>query len=211
MTPEQLTRQQERVMEVVNASFRARQDIDRALREIDRRALNAMVLVKKHGNALAGYGVVAQAFRERAALLRESASHLQENIAPLIEAQMRILQQQRLLQNFAQVENSGGTNLQAQCAGLLTTRRAWDKAIAAEQENARKILRQLLEEVRILQEGVEEQEYVVTSGRIEAALVEASGVPLMRVSRDMGEAVRIVARAVRDYRQQLERLQDESY
>ncbi|XTI73392.1 hypothetical protein ACQAYK_04555 [Acidithiobacillus sp. AC3] len=210
MTPEQLTRQQQRVMEVVNASFRARQDIDRALREIDRRALNAMVLVKKHGNALAGYGVVAQAFRERAALLRESASHLQENIAPLIEAQMRILQQQRLLQNFAQVENTHGTNLRAQCAGLLTTRRAWDKSVAAEQENARRILRQLLEEVRILQEGVEEQEYVVTSGRIEAALVEASGVPLMRVSRDMGEAVRIVARAVRDYRQQLERLQDES-
>ncbi|WP_308388936.1 hypothetical protein [Acidithiobacillus sp. AMEEHan] len=211
MTPDQLARQQERVMEVVNASFRTRQDIDRALREIDRRALNAMVLVKKHGNALAGYGVVAQAFRERAALLRESASHLQENIAPLIEAQMRILQQQRLIQNFMSVENQHGADLRAQCAGLASTRRAWGKTIAAEQENARKILRQLLEEVRILQEGVEEQEYVVTSGRIEAALVEASGVPLMRVSRDMGEAVRIVARAVRDYRQQLERLQDESY
>mgnify|MGYP000936436359 CR=1 FL=1 len=211
MTPEQLTRQQERVMEVVNASFRARQDIDRALREIDRRALNAMVLVKKHGNALAGYGVVAQAFRERAALLRESASHLQENIAPLIEAQMRILQQQRLLQNFEQMTQSHGEALHGRCVGLKNTRQDFQKIITQEREDARRILRLLLEEVRILQEGVEEQEYVVTNGRIEAALVEGSGVPLMRVSRDMGEAVRIVARAVRDYRQQLERLQNESY
>ncbi|MEY2341140.1 hypothetical protein AB4090_03400 [Acidithiobacillus sp. IBUN Pt1247-S3] len=200
----------QQIMDVVDASFRARQDIDRALREIDRRALNAMVLVKKHGNALAGYGVVAQAFRERAAMLRESASHLQENIAPLIGSQMRILQQQRLIQNFDHMMQSSREDLHKQCPAFATTRQAWGKVIATEQETARRILRQLLEKVRTLQEGVEEQEYVVTSGRIEAALVEASGVPLMRVSRDMGEAVQIVARAIRDYRQQLERLQDES-
>ena len=200
----------QQIMEVVDASFRARQDIERALREIDRRALNAMVLVKKHGNALAGYGVVAQAFRERAAMLRESASHLQENIAPLIEAQMRILQQQRLIQHYDQMLQGNGEELRKQCSGFATTRQDWGKVIASEQETARRILRQLLDKVRTLQEGVEEQEYVVTSGRIEAALVEASGAPLMRVSRDMGEAVQIVARAIREYRQQLERLQDES-
>ncbi len=200
----------QQIMEVVDASFRARQDIDRALQEIDRRALNAMVLVKKHGNVLAGYGVVAQDFRERAANLRESASHLQANIAPLIEAQMRILQQERLIQNYDQMMQNHGSTLHQQCPGFASTRQAWVKTITVEQDKARRILRQLLEKVRVLQEGVEEQEYVVTSGRIEAALVEASGAPLMRVSRDMGEAVQIVARAIRDYRQQLERLQDES-
>ena len=43
-----------------------------------------------------------------------------------------------------------------------------------------------------LQEGIAEQEYVVTNGRIEAALSERSGAPLMRVSHEMGVAVATV-------------------
>ncbi|MCE5361324.1 MAG: hypothetical protein JJ714_10195 [Acidithiobacillus sp.] len=195
------------IMDVIDASFTARRDIERALREIDRRALNAMVLVKKHGNRLAGYGVVAQAFRERAAVLRESASHLQENIAPLIEAQMRILQHQRLLENYRQLNNN---SVSKPCPGLLRAYEQWSALVEEESKNANAIRQLLLEKVQLLQEGVEAQEYVVTSARIEAALAEASGAPLVQVSRDMGEAVQIVARAIRHYRQQLERLQDES-
>ncbi|MCE5387838.1 MAG: hypothetical protein K0041_04570 [Acidithiobacillus sp.] len=199
-----------RVMEVVNASYSARQNIEGALREIDRRALNAMVLVKKHGNSLAGYGVIAQAFRERAALLRSAARQLQSNIAPLIEAQMRILQHQRLVDHFDTMHKTMAGNEAGLCGGILQQRENWAKVIAEEQSKAKRVLNQLLENVQLLQEGIEEQEYVVTSARIEAALLEDSGVPLMRVSQDMSEAVQIVARAIHLYRQHLERLQDES-
>jgi hypothetical protein len=72
----------QRIMSIMDASYHTRRTIERALHEIDRRALNAMVLVKRHGNKLAGYGVVAQAFREQAAHLKEAASPLQHSIAP---------------------------------------------------------------------------------------------------------------------------------
>jgi hypothetical protein len=55
-----------RIMAVMDASHRTRRTIEQSLREIDRRALNDMALVKRHGNTLAGYGVVVQAFREQA-------------------------------------------------------------------------------------------------------------------------------------------------
>ena len=199
----------QRIMQVVDASFAARQSIEKSLREIDRRALNAMVLVKRHGNALAGYGVVAQAFRERAASLKESASHLQETISPLIHAHMRILQHQRFVTSF-------DTMIQAMaqhglvCASLNNTQSQWQKIITQEETDARKILLRLIAAVDALQEGIEEQEYVVTNGRIEAALAEGTGAPLMRVSRDMGEAVRTVSNVIRTYRHQLESLEHES-
>ena len=53
----------QRIMRIMDASSGTRRIIERSLHEIDRRALNAMVLVKRHGNKLASYGVVAQAFR----------------------------------------------------------------------------------------------------------------------------------------------------
>ncbi|MBE7565563.1 hypothetical protein HF670_02170 [Acidithiobacillus thiooxidans] len=197
------------IMRVVDASFAARQSIEKALREIDRRALNAMVLVKRHGNALAGYGVVAQAFRERAAILKTSASHLQESIAPLIEAYMRILQHQRFAQSFQEMLSDSPLHGKA-CPNLISTQNTWQKIIQQEEVEAVKVLDHLLETVQQLQEGIEEQEYVVTNGRIEAALAEKTGAPLMRVSRDMGEAVRTVAQAIRSYRHQLESLEHES-
>ncbi len=197
------------IMGVVDASFKARQSIEKALREIDRRALNAMVLVKRHGNALAGYGVVAQAFRERAAILKESAAHLQESIAPLIEAYMRILQHQRFAHSYEAMLSEGPPQGKA-CPSLINTQKKWQKIMVEEEAEAGKVLEQLLEMVQHLQEGIEEQEYVVTNGRIEAALAENIGAPLMRVSRDMGEAVRTVALAIRSYRHQLESLEHES-
>ena len=199
----------QRIMQVVDASFAARQSIEKSLREIDRRALNAMVLVKRHGNALAGYGVVAQAFRERAASLKESASHLQETIAPLIQAHMRILQHQRFVTSFDTMIQAMARRGQ-DCALLKNTQAQSQKFITQEETEAREILLRLLATVDALQEGIEEQEYVVTNGRIEAALAEGTGAPLMRVSRDMGEAVRTVSNAIRTYRHQLESLEHES-
>ncbi|MFA7496231.1 MAG: hypothetical protein WCY67_07945 [Acidithiobacillus sp.] len=199
----------QRIMEVVDASFDARRSIEKALREIDRRALNAMVLVKRHGKALAGYGVVAQAFRERAATLKESASHLQESIAPLIEAHMRILQHQRFVSAYGDMLE-GNSLCEKACVSLKNMQKNWQITITQEEAEARKILAHLLETVYLLQAGIEEQEYVVTNGRIEAALAESTGAPLMRVSRDMGEAVHTVAQAIRTYRHQLESLEHES-
>ena len=199
----------QRIMQVVDASFAARQSIEKSLREIDRRALNAMVLVKRHGNALAGYGIVAQAFRERAANLKESASHLQETIAPLIQTHMRILQHQRFAASFSAMVQAMARRGQ-DCAPLKNTQAQSQKIIAQEEAEARKILLSLIATVDALQEGIEEQEYVVTNGRMEAALAEDTGAPLMRASRDMGEAVRTVSNAIRTYRHQLESLEHES-
>ena len=72
------------------------------------------------------------------------------------------------------------------------------------------ILRQLVQTVARLQEGIAEQEYVVTNGRIEAALSERSGAPLMRVSREMGVAVATVRDAIWEYRRELEGVLHES-
>ncbi|MGC8466799.1 MAG: hypothetical protein ACP5D5_03850 [Acidithiobacillus sp.] len=197
------------VLQLVDASFRAQQDMEKSLRDIDRRALNAMILVKRHGKVLAGYGVVAQAFRERAAKLREAAAHLQADIAPLIEVQMRILQHTRLQDSILQMERRLGER-GSRCASLADSRQTWAQRIHKEEEQAHFILRRLLTTVEKLLEGIEEQEYVVTNGRIEAALVEAVGAPLMRVSRDMGEAVAAVADAIHRYKTQLENLAYES-
>ncbi len=62
----------------------------------------------------------------------------------------------------------------------------------------------------MVQEQIAEQEYIVTNGRIEAALSEGTGAPLMRVSRDMGSAVTIVREAIGSYRYRLEELLHES-
>ena len=72
------------------------------------------------------------------------------------------------------------------------------------------ILRHLVETVARLQEGIAEQEYVVTNGRIEAALSEQSGAPLMRVSHEMGLAVAKVRDAIWKYRAELEEVLHES-
>ncbi len=45
---------------MADASFAFQVQLRQRLREIDRKALNAQLLVKRHGRGLAGYGVVAQ-------------------------------------------------------------------------------------------------------------------------------------------------------
>lgn len=197
------------VMRIMDASFRTRRMIEHSLHEIDRRALNAMVLVKRHGNKLASYGVVAQAFREQATHLKDAASPLQQSIAPLVRVQMRILQHQsytamfgRTAQRAAEDAGSGRIPTESEIR--------WQRDLESEEEEGMAILRRLVETVKRLQEGIAEQEYVVTNGRIEAALSEQSGAPLMRVSHEMGLAVAKVRDAIWKYRGELEEVLHES-
>lgn len=191
----------ERLMRLADASHALDKTLASALREIDRRALNALVLVKRHGNALAGYGVVAQAFRERAASLKESAKEMQRHVSPLILSQMRALEHERLADSFLRIRTLMGDSA---CESLACTRHDWLVVAANEEKEAQVMLQQLLAAVDRIQAGIAEQEYVVVNGRIEAALSEGAGAPLSQVSRDMGAAVEIVSQAIRNYRNQLE-------
>jgi hypothetical protein len=198
-----------RIMQIMDASCRTRRTIEGSLHEIDRRALNAMVLVKRHGNNLASYGVVAQAFRERAMNLKDAAAPLQQSIAPLIRIQLSILQHERFTEIFrrmAEMMKAKGRSI----AFLSGSESNWQRNIEVEEAEGIIALRQLVKTVTRLQEGIAEQEYVVTNGRIEAALSEQSGAPLMRVSQEMGIAVAKVRDAIWKYRGELEEVLHES-
>ncbi len=191
------------IMRIMDASSRTRRTIERSLHEIDRRALNAMVLVKRHGNNLASYGVVAQSFREQALGLKDAAAPLQQLIAPLIRSQLRILQQAGFAASFqraAEMMRKSGRSEEF----LLRSEQARQRSVESDQQEGITILRELVKTVARLQEGIAEQEYVVTNGRIEAALSEQSGAPLMRVSHEMGLAVAKVREAIWRYRAELE-------
>ena len=198
-----------RIMGIMDVSHLTRRTIERSLREIDRRALNAMVLVKRHGNKLASYGVVAQAFREQAVLLKDAATPLQQSIAPLVRVHMRILQHRQFSEMFrraAQVTNGKQTAADF----LRNSEMNWKRNVEAEEAEGLTILSKLIGTVIRLQEGIAEQEYVVTNGRIEAALSERTGAPLMRVSHEMGLAVAKVREAIWRYRGELEEVLHES-
>jgi hypothetical protein len=199
----------QRIMRIMDASSTTRRIIERSLHEIDRRALNAMVLVKRHGNKLASYGVVAQAFREQAVHLKDAAGPLQQSVAPLVRVQMRVLQHGRFTDMFRRTEELLKAN-GVSSAFLAQSEANWSQNIEAEEAEAISILRRLVETVTRLQEGITEQEYVVTNGRIEAALSELSGAPLMRVSHEMGLAVAKVRDAIWKYRAELEEVLHES-
>ena len=199
----------QRTMRIMDASSATRRIIDHSLHEIDRRALNAMVLVKRHGNKLASYGVVAQAFREQAVHLKNAAAPLQQSVAPLVRAQMRILQHARFSEMFRRTANLVSGNGRSS-AFLSQSEANWRRNTESEEAEAIAIMRRLVETVTRLQEGITEQEYVVTNGRIEAALSEQSGAPLMRVSHEMGLAVAKVKDAIWKYRAELEEVLHES-
>ncbi len=199
----------QRIIRIMDATSRTRRIIERALHEIDRRALNAMVLVKRHGNKLASYGVVAQAFRDQAVQIKNAAAPLQHSVAPLVRVQLRILQHARYTEVFrrtSEVMLAKGRSLD--CVRESELNRVG--SVEAQHAEAIHILRHLVETVARLQEGIAEQEYVVTNGRIEAALSDQSGAPLMRVSHEMGLAVAKVRDAIWKYRAELEEVLHES-
>ena len=86
----------------------------------------------------------------------------------------------------------------------------WQTRIKQEERDSRKIFKKVIRQMESLQAIIEEQEYIVVNARIEAALLEETGVPLMRVSKDMGTAVATIRKAVWIYRNQLEELLHES-
>ena len=200
------------VATLANGSFHAKATLRRSLREIDRRALNAIVHVKRHGKRLAGYGIVAQAFREQAAELRVMTDAMQELMRPLIYAQMEIVRDEQTWSTFRRVCGPEGKNTTASTASL--SRDLLDKVEEklrrkgrAHKLHMRTALLDLLRAVEMLQECVSAQEYVVVNGRIEAALLPSDGGDLlMQVSADMAEAVSATRQAVERYRRQLEEI-----
>jgi hypothetical protein len=96
-------------------------------------------------------------------------------------------------------------------AGFLAVSKGiWNCNLETDGAEAVKILRKVVETLTRLQEGIAEQEYVVTNGRIEAALSETSGAPLMRVLHEMGLDVTKVRDAIWAYRGELEEVLHES-
>jgi hypothetical protein len=199
----------QQIMRIMDASSRTRRTIERSLHEIDRRALNAMVLVKRHGNKLASYGVVAQSFREQAVILKHAAAPLQQLVAPLIRSQLRILQQAGFTEIFRRAAERMKADVRSE-EFLRQSERDRQRTIESDETEGITILRRLVKTVARLQEGIAEQEYVVTNGRIEAALSEQSGAPLMRVSHEMGLAVAKVREAIWKYRSELEEVLHEN-
>ncbi|MBU2729624.1 hypothetical protein [Acidithiobacillus caldus] len=185
------------VMRLVNAAYALDRTLEQSLREIDRRALNALVLVKRHGTVLAGYGVIAQAFREQANSLKAAATDMRAILPRLIAVQMRAVQHQYYLASMnLEVLSSCGRNC---CAGLTQSRDQWRSRVRKDEEEAHEILLQLLRSVEVLEARVAEQEYVVINARIEAALSESVGAPLNRVSADMGQAIQTVSIGIRQF------------
>ena len=153
--------------------------------------------------------MVAQAFREQAVHLKNAAAPLQQSVAPLVRVQMRVLQHARFTEVFRRTAELANANRHSS-AFLSQAEAIWRRNTETEEAEGIAILRRLLETVTRLQEGITEQEYVVTNGRIEAALSEQSGAPLMRVSHEMGLAVAKVRDAIWRYRSELEEVLHES-
>ena len=151
---------------VADATFAFQGQLQRRLREIDRKALNAQVLVKRHGKDLAGYGVVAQSFREGAQQLQDAAANVQHAIHPLMLGFMQTLRDTSHVEKLQSLP----AQLQRHAPALAQTiqQHRSDFELRAEQSrHAGKRLRQALAR---FENVVSELEYVVVNGRIEAAL-----------------------------------------
>jgi hypothetical protein len=123
--------------------------------------------------------------------------------------QLRVLQHARLAEVFRRT--AGILKAKGLSGDFLSQPEVkWQRNASADEAEGTTILQRLIETVVRLQEGITEQEYVVTNGRIEAALSEQSGAPLMRVSQEMGLAVAKVKDAIWRYRAELEEILHES-
>ncbi len=196
------------VAALADGSFHAKAALHRSLREIDRRALNAIVHVKRHGRRLAGYGIIAQAFREQAAELRSLLEAMQKLMRPLIYAQMEIVRDEQTWQMFKRLRVAERIDANASAHSYSLLDKVEEKLRRkghVHKLQMRTALLDLIRAVGLLQECVSAQEYVVVNGRIEAALLLAEGGDLlMQVSADMAEAVAATRQAVERYRHQLE-------
>lgn len=197
----------QKVITIINASYAVRKAMDTSLSDIDRKALNAMVLVKRHGGRLAGYGVIAGSFREKATELKNLSETLRQQITPLVEGYLQALRDHYYIDTFETL-SADLSGLRERCPSLEKTIDEWKQAILVDGKRCDKAMSELLRTVERIRAGIDEQEYVVINGRIESALAEGSGAPLTQVSRDMGVSVEKLSVAIRKYEQQLGQLED---
>ena len=174
--------------------------LHRRLREIDRKALNAQVLVKRHGKDLAGYGVVAQSFREGAQQLQAASSEVQQTIHPLMLGFMDALRNAQSLDRLLVLPERIQRLPQLQAAigrGETTLKQNTERS-----RRSGSRLRKTLEHFENVVAGLE---YVVVNGRIEAALKGDARAALAQVSADMDLAVRQVRDLLAKYTQDIEK------
>lgn len=185
--------------DVADATFAFQGQLQRRLREIDRKALNAQVLVKRHGKELAGYGVIAQSFREGARQLQDAGTQVQKAIYPLMLVFMQALRDSTQLQKILILPEA----LRRQMPSLAATVESRRTAQAEESMRAGAQLRRALDGFRSI---VAELEYVVVNANIEAALKGGARVQLAQVSADMKNAVAQVGDLLRQYVQHIEQI-----
>ena len=187
---------------VADATYAFQGALKRRLREIDRKALNAQVLVKRHGKELAGYGVVAQAFREGAQAMQLAADHVQKLINPLMLHFMETLRDVQQMESLRHIQSAATGNCPALAERMRRHAEMQDRH-AAGSRRAGLALNTALDR---FQSVIAELDYVVVNGRIEAALKGAVNAPLAQVSLEMDRSVNGVQELLRAYRQQIERI-----
>ena len=187
---------------VADATFSFQGQLQRRLREIDRKALNAQVLVKRHGKELAGYGVVAQSFREGAQQLQDAATNVQKAIHPLMLGFMQTLRDTSHIDKLAALPDAVRRQAPALAAAMQRHRVELEHR-AEQSQHAGARLRQALARFESV---VSELEYVVVNGRIEAALKGDARAQLAQVSADMDNAVAQVRDLLRQYVEHIEKV-----
>ncbi|MDE2305240.1 MAG: chemotaxis protein [Gammaproteobacteria bacterium] len=187
---------------VADATFAFQGQLQRRLREIDRKALNAQVLVKRHGKILAGYGVVAQSFREGAQQLQEAAADVQKAIQPLMLGFMETLR------DTQQIEKLGALPVKVRqlAPALQQAMRRHEQTLAVRRDQSRRASTRLRQALARFEHVVAELEYVVVNGRIEAALKGDARTALTQVSTDMDNAVVQVRDLLRQYAEHIEKV-----
>ncbi|MDD4885657.1 MAG: chemotaxis protein [Thiomonas sp.] len=187
---------------VADATYAFQGALKKRLREIDRKALNAQVLVKRHGKDLAGYGVVAQAFREGAQAMQIAAEQVQKLINPLMLHFMETLRDVQQMESLRNIHNAATTHCPSMAERLRQHADMHDRH-AASSRRAGLALNIALDRFQAV---IAELDYVVVNGRIEAALKGAVNAPLSQVSMEMDRSVTGVQDLLRTYREQIERI-----
>jgi len=187
---------------VADATFAFQGALKKRLREIDRKALNAQVLVKRHGKELAGYGVVAQAFREGAQAMQNAADQVQDLINPLMLHFMETLRDVQQMQSLRHIQSAATAHCPA-LAERLRHHADMQERHAAGSRRAGQALGAALDRFQAV---IAELDYVVVNGRIEAALKGAVNAPLAQVSLEMDRSVSGVQELLRAYREKIERI-----
>lgn len=181
---------------VADATFAFQIDLRRRLREIDRKALNAQVLVKRHGKELIGYGVVAQSFREGAQQLQNASATVQQAIQPLMLGFMQTLRDTQQIEKLAGLPE----NVRNQAPQIGSTMAHHQHLLEQGVTQTHRAAQRLYQTLSRFESIVAEIEYVVVNGRIEAALKGSAQATLAQVSSEMDKAVAHVRKLLRTYR-----------